>query len=361
MGNAAENRWQSYAYLAGQITRAGWYTGLHRLTNEIIARLGSRPPHRPSEGPVPSPMDLFRDLLVFLYEDARLVRDGILPPLDNQDGSLFRQIGRAREMLEDLPVSHRRRLRDDGHEVTKLSGAEGLPDYFVQNFHYQTGGYLTEESARLYDIQVETLFLGAANAMRRQALKPIAPYLQGKDQRRLSLLDVACGTGRFLGQVKQVYSQLPVTGLDLSAAYLREAAGHLAPWRNVRMINANAEAMPFVDESQDIVTCIFLFHEMPPDVRRRVAREMARVLKPGGLLVFLDSLQLGDRPGYDGLLKAFPERFHEPYYQNYIEDDVASILAASGLLVSESWTALMSKVVTAQKSGDLLIAANSRA
>ena len=73
------------------------------------------------------------------------------------------------------------------------------------------------------------------------------------------------------------------------------------------------------DASADIVTSVFLFHELPPDVRRQVTAEMARILKPGGLFVFLDSLQLGDRPPWDGLLEAFPARFHEPYYRNYID------------------------------------------
>ena len=43
------------------------------------------------------------------------------------------------------------------------------------------------------------------------------------------------------------------------------------------------------------MTALFLFHEVPPAVRRTIAGEFARVLRPGGLLVFMDSLQLGDR------------------------------------------------------------------
>ena len=45
-----------------------------------------------------------------------------------------------------------------------------FPDYYLRNFHYQTGGYLSERSAKLYDQQVEVLFIGSADAMRRQAL-----------------------------------------------------------------------------------------------------------------------------------------------------------------------------------------------
>jgi len=67
----------------------------------------------------------------------------------------------------------------------------------------------------------------------------------------------------------------------------------------------NAELLPVPDESQDAVTSIFLFHELPPKVHRTVFRECARVLKPGGRLVLVDSLQRGDQPDYEGLLYHF--------------------------------------------------------
>jgi len=38
-------------------------------------------------------------------------------------------------------------------------------------------------------------------------------------------------------------------------------------------------------------------------------REFARILKPGGRLVLVDSLQRGDEPDYDGLLDLFPQIF----------------------------------------------------
>ena len=73
--------------------------------------------------------------------------------------------------------------------------ADGLPDYYRQNFHFQSDGWLSDHSAALYDTQVEVLFTGAADAMRRRALAPIARWLQGRNQREVRGLDVGCGTG----------------------------------------------------------------------------------------------------------------------------------------------------------------------
>jgi len=185
--------------------------------------------------------------------------------------------------------------------------------------------------------------------MRRQALRPLSEAIRGRDQRHLSILDVACGTGRFIDQVAQTFPVVPVKGVDLSLPYLSEAHRFLAGRRCVELLQANAESLPFADESQDVVTCIFLFHELPAEVRRRVAGEFARVLKPGGRLVFIDSLQFGDRPDFDGLLEAFPAKFHEPYYENYLGDDVEMIFADANLVSMASWNAFLSKVVVCRK------------
>ena len=99
---------------------------------------------------------------------------------------------------------------------------------------------------------------------------------------------------------------MALKGLDLSRTYLEETRRNLEGLRGAELIEAAAEKMPLADASVDIVTCIFLFHELPPDVRRQVTAEIARVLKPGGLFVFLDSLQMGDKPGWDGLLGGLP-------------------------------------------------------
>jgi ubiquinone/menaquinone biosynthesis C-methylase UbiE len=343
------NTLEAYVHLAGQTARTGWYAAVGRLMSRRVAKMSAGATRFKPTRPTPGEMVLLRDVLALQRQDAENVRLGFYPAPMEDEGSLTAHIEAVRRMFADLPASNERRLTGRAEEAAAMPEAEGMPDYYARNFHFQTGGYLSDESAQLYDIQVETLFVGAAGAMRRQALPSIADYVRGKDQRRLSMLDVACGTGRFLGQAAQAFPALPMTGIDLSAAYIEEARRHLAGRRNITLMEGNAEALPFPDASQDIVTSVFLYHELPQEVRRTVTTEIARVLKPGGIYVFIDSLQWGDKPGYDGLLEAFPVRFHEPYYENYLGDDIPTLMDACGLEHVQTSLAFLSKVVVSRK------------
>ncbi|MGH6884739.1 MAG: class I SAM-dependent methyltransferase, partial [Geminicoccales bacterium] len=250
----------------------------------------------------------------------------------------------------DLPNVNRRRR---GAADTVLAGdeAERFPDYYRRAFHHQSDGYLSERSARLYDYQVEVLFGGAADAMRRQALVPIHRFLRARRIADCRLVDVACGTGRFLTFVKDNYPRLAVTALDVSPYYLDEARRNLRHWSRIAFVAAAVESAPLPAASQDIATCIYLFHELPAAVHEGAARAIARILKPGGMFVLLDSLQLGDRPAYDALLESFPLAFHEPYYADYLRQDFATLFGRAGLTVEQVDLAYLSRVMVLRKRG----------
>ena len=338
------------AQLAGQSLRCGWYFALNRALDWRTDRLGDTPRYKPAR-PVPSLQELLAAQAQLLMSDALNVRDGLYPPMvDEEAASLPRHLARVRQMFLDLPEAYARRAQKDATTARAEANAAEVPDYYAQDFHFQTGGYLTEGSARLYDVQVETLFMGAAGPMRRSALAPIAHFMVGRDQRQVTLVDVACGTGRFLRQVRLAYPAMRLKGVDLSRPYLDETRRQLQGLRGAELIEAPAERMPLDSASADIVTSIFLFHELPPELRRAVTAEIARVLKPGGLLVFLDSLQMGDRPGWDGLIEAFPERFHEPYYRHYAIDDLEGIFTAAGLEPEMTTTPFLSKLMVRRKA-----------
>ncbi|MBZ0215611.1 MAG: class I SAM-dependent methyltransferase, partial [Fimbriimonadaceae bacterium] len=290
-----------------------------------------------------------KDLRALFAVELDNVARGLYPMPHDKDGSLAGQLARMRALFADLPAATERRLARRHDEVltdeTLTKGLKGKrPRYYLQNFHFQTGGWLSEDSARIYDNQVEILFKGTANLMRRQALAPLGQFMRGKDQRKLHLVDIACGTGRFLGAAAKAFPRLNMTGIDLSESYLGEAARHLTRRSKVGFVLANGENLPFADASMDCVNTSFLFHELPPKVRKTVAREIKRVLKPGGIYIHLDSLQLGDAPAYDGLLDAFPHYFHEPYHGSYIREDLGALFGDVGLERKEERVVFVSKL-----------------
>jgi ubiquinone/menaquinone biosynthesis C-methylase UbiE len=232
--------------------------------------------------------------------------------------------------------------------MAKAARDKKLPRYFQQNFHYQTDGYLSDDSAKIYDFQVEALFAGTAEAMRRRAYVPIAKFLEGR--RNATLLDIGAGTGRFLSFVKSLQPELKTIALDLSGPYLARARRALGKYEEAQFIEAPGEKMPLKAASVDVAVSIYLFHELPPKVRGDVAKEIARVLKPGGIFVFADSIQYGDAPDFDGLLDVFPSLLHEPYYSTYAKTDFAKLFGAAGLRQTETDIAYLTKITTFQKA-----------
>jgi ubiquinone/menaquinone biosynthesis C-methylase UbiE len=270
-----------------------------------------------------------------------------------------------RELLFDIPVARYMRalprlLRDTPRVVRrKKAGAfrdipevdkQRYPAYYRRTFHWQTDGYFSDHSAEVYELGVELLFRGTADVMRRQIIPPVTRAVHAAGgASRVRLLDVACGTGRTLHQLAVAHPALRLYGIDLSPAYVRLARRRLADVAEVALAVENAEALPFADGAFDVVTSVYLFHELPRNTRRAVARELLRVVRPGGLVVLEDSAQLAESAEIASALRAFPDEFHEPFYADYLEDDLAELLREVGFSVESSEPQFVAKVVVARR------------
>ena len=209
---------------------------------------------------------------------------------------------------------------------------------------------MTQDSAQRYDTQVEVLLNGTANATRRQALPPLHELFAGRDQRRLRLLEVGCGTGRFLDFVKQAWPRLPALGVDLSEAYVAEARRHLKRRCWIDLMVANGEALPLDSQSQDAVTSIFLFHELPPKVRRAVFREVARVLKPRRPARRRGLPPARRRAGLRRHARTIPSEFSRALLRQLLKEDFGAIARACGLTHTRDMNAFVSKVMVFDKA-----------
>ncbi len=93
-----------------------------------------------------------------------------------------------------------------------------------------------------------------------------------------SLLDVGCGTGSFSAALAEV--GWDVTGVDVSADMLRRATA-----RGVHTVQADAATLPFDDSS--FGTAVSVFTSTDVDEFGAAAREIVRVLRPGGPFVYV--------------------------------------------------------------------------
>jgi ubiquinone/menaquinone biosynthesis C-methylase UbiE len=333
-------RAERLAFTGLQTARVAFY-GAHYLAARVLARdhvsSAPKPEHR-----LPSLAAMARAMADLFAQDWKNVEAGLYPaPLN-----ILKEIGRATKSVDyfrDVPRVVKRQKRHGHSEVPEK---DDLPRYYRQNFHYQTDGYLSDRSAQIYDFQVEALFAGTADAMRRRAYVPIAKFLEGRDPSKMTMLDIGAGTGRFLSFVKSVQPDLNVTALDLSAPYLARAKRALRG--KAEFLEAPAEKIPLPDASVDIATSIYLFHELPPKIRAAAAKEIARVLKPGGIFVLADTIQYGDAPTFDGLLDIFPSLLHEPYYATYAKTDLDKLFG--GLKHAGDDVAYLTKISLFEKS-----------
>ena len=240
--------------------------------------------------------------------------------------------------------------------------------------------------------------------MQRQSLVSISEYVALRkgvvSEKDISLLDVAAGTvhtlvfcvwacavlcarvredrvvwhrhilltrcmwkqGRQHTFIKDNWPKMKTVCSDLSPFYLKQAYENFEYFAEFtkavtgreitrpEFVQAKAEDLPFANTTFDIVTCTYLFHEIPFPVRKEVAAEMFRVTKPGGICVITDSFQKGDFPERDHIGRRFPANYHEPYYNSYFENtDLVKMFLGCGFVMRRHQCAHLSKVLTFDK------------
>ncbi|GGG17467.1 demethylmenaquinone methyltransferase [Lysinibacillus alkalisoli] len=124
-------------------------------------------------------------------------------------------------------------------------------------------------------------------------------------------LDVCCGTADWtLTLADAVGAQGEVVGLDFSENMLKVGEQKTAHLPQITLMQGNAMALPFEDNTFDYVTIGFGLRNVPDYMQ--TLSEMYRVLKPGGILVCLETSQ-PELPVYRQLFR-FYFRFVMPIF-----------------------------------------------
>jgi demethylmenaquinone methyltransferase/2-methoxy-6-polyprenyl-1,4-benzoquinol methylase len=131
---------------------------------------------------------------------------------------------------------------------------------------------------------------------------------------RDTVLDVATGTGAVARELLATKG-CTVVGLDQSAEMLAEARRRLPA--DVRLVEANAESLPFPDGSFDALTFTYLLRYVSDP--GATLRELARVVRPGGTVA--------------GLEFAVPRGLWRPLWELYLRVG----LPVAGRVISPGW------------------------
>ncbi len=117
------------------------------------------------------------------------------------------------------------------------------------------------------------------------------------------ILDLGCGTGRLIERAARRWPDARLVGIDPSPAMIAEARRKTANDSRMHFEVAEAAALPLPDACIDLAVTTLSFHhwgDQPAGLR-----EVARVLRPGGVFVLADITP-------PLLLRPVLRRFHAP-------------------------------------------------
>ena len=228
-------------------------------------------------------------------------------------------------------------VQDVSPDPAVSDGSVLLPDWYTScDIHCQPGGVWGDPAAAvLYELGTKVLHIGRNNRNELHHLfvrSVLAPALAEHDPTSSPrVVDLGCGFGKSTTPIKEAFPDAEVIGIDLSEpcvrlASVRASESDLA----VTFLQGDAAAIPLESESTLLVTGTMVLHEIPVVVLRRVFSEVARVLRPGGEVRFLEFMRTGD-PFRDAVMDDHAWRNNEPFMPGLMDLDLERELGAAGL------------------------------
>lgn len=169
-----------------------------------------------------------------------------------------------------------------GKRSFQLSAHVAIPKYLSQTYWW---AYLHPLGVRIFERQwlVNLILWGNFSRLRDSALLELA----GAEHKRV--LQVACVYGDFTDRiVERLGPDGRLDVVDVAPVQLKNLTAKLAHDPRVSLHHQDSTSLEFPDASFDRVIVFFLLHEQPAEARARTVAEAARVVKPGGKLVFVD-------------------------------------------------------------------------
>jgi ubiquinone/menaquinone biosynthesis C-methylase UbiE len=206
-----------------------------------------------------------------------------------------------------------------------------LPKWYTDtDIHMQPGSFYSNDlSGYVYQFGARMVMLRDNDGFKFHKLfsNTALPDLPANSR----VVDIACGFGKSTRPLVSRYPDAEVIGVDLAAPGLKLAhAEARAEGLAIHYKQQDGRKVDLPDSSVDLVTGTMILHEMPQDAIIETVKEAHRLLKPGGVIRFLEFQPTGD-PVRDATVYEHAERNNEPYFRALFATDLIKLCQELGL------------------------------
>ena len=172
-----------------------------------------------------------------------------------------------------------------------------------------------EDYEYLYELEEKFWWFAGMRQVTAALLDPFCP-----PDRNRTILDAGCGTGSNLMWLKRYVGDGSISGLDLSPDALRfcRARGHRL------LTQASISLLPFTTDYFDLVTSFDVLAQISEADGKSAAREIFRVLRPGGIAFVRTAAYEWMRSGHDEALGS---------QRRYSLEELQDLLTSAGFTV----------------------------
>lgn len=225
------------------------------------------------------------------------------------------------------------------------------PSYYTQPFHGYDYGNLEWNAAT--EAEAATISISAnywedvdpvlsERWLRYNTTRNIRHYMKKYSIReQTSILDMGCSIGISTEYLEQGFPKCTnILGVDLSPYFLATASYRLnKDESNIKYMHCNVENVPLQNNTFDMVSCNFLFHEVPHKPTIKIIQEAYRLLKPNGILAILDLDPEKLKQKLDNnKFRLWTFESTEPHIYDYYKNDISKTMTNVGFKHIESFS-----------------------
>lgn len=145
------------------------------------------------------------------------------------------------------------------------------------------------------------------------------------------VLEIGCGTGNLTIRAKRAHPAVELVGSDPDPRALARARRKARGLAGIRFERGYAQQLPYADGEFDKVLSSMMLHHLDDEVKARAAKEIFRVVRPGGTLHLVDIVN--DETTYDRRIARLMKRYG--HAAPNLGDSIPHLLSTAGFDCSE--------------------------